>query len=33
MGGSTPEAVMAASIIVMDDDGEILREWELDREP
>ena len=33
VAGSTPGAVVAASIIVMDDDAEIVREWELDGEP
>ena len=28
--GSTPGAIVAASSIVMDDDAEIVREWELD---
>ena len=30
---STQGTVVAASIIVMDDDAEIVREWELDGEP
>ena len=30
---STPGAIVSASIIVMDDDAEIVREWELDGEP
>ena len=30
---TTPRTVVAASIIFMDDDAGILREWELDGEP
>ena len=30
VAGSTPGAIVAAGIIVMDDDAETVREWELD---
>ena len=33
LAATTPGTVVAASIIVMDDDAEILREWELGGEP
>ena len=30
MAGSTQGAIVTASIFVMDDDAEIIREWKLD---
>ena len=33
VAGSTPKAILAASIIVMNDDAEIVKEWELDGKP
>ena len=33
VAGSTPGTIVAGSIIVIDDDGEVVREWELDEEP
>ena len=33
VAGSKPGAIVAATIIGMDDEAEIVREWELDGEP
>ena len=33
LAGSRPGAIVAASIIVMDDDAGIVREWEMDGAP
>ena len=32
VASSTQGAIVAANIIVMDDEGEIVREWEIDGE-